>query len=76
MPERAVALKTAGIESGAAVGFIGAVGAFGGYLIPTGFGESIARPAGRSSRSRFYPCFLRFLPRADMVVLPASQPAG
>src|SRR3954454_17522034 len=44
--ERALALKTASIESGAAVGFIGAVGAVGGYLIPTGFGKSIALTGG------------------------------
>jgi NNP family nitrate/nitrite transporter-like MFS transporter len=39
---RALALKAASIESGAALGFIGAVGACGGYLIPRGFGASIA----------------------------------
>jgi len=39
---RAVALKAASIESGAALGFIGAIGACGGYLIPRGFGASIA----------------------------------
>ena len=39
---RAVALKAASIESAAALGFIGAVGACGGYLIPRGFGASIA----------------------------------
>src|SRR5579859_5583709 len=43
---RAEALKTASIESGAAVGFIGAVGAVGGFLIPTGFGKSIALTGG------------------------------
>ncbi len=43
---RALALKTAGIESGAAVGFIGAIGACGGYLIPSGFGKSIATTGG------------------------------
>jgi MFS transporter, NNP family, nitrate/nitrite transporter len=43
---RALALKTAGIESGAALGFIGAVGACGGYLIPSGFGKSIAITGG------------------------------
>jgi MFS transporter, NNP family, nitrate/nitrite transporter len=43
---RAAALKTASIESGAAVGFIGAIGACGGYLIPTGFGKSIAITGG------------------------------
>src|SRR5262245_61996543 len=39
---RALALKAAGLESAAALGFIGAVGACGGYLIPRGFGASIA----------------------------------
>ena len=39
---RALALKSAGVESGAALGFIGAIGACGGYLIPRGFGASIA----------------------------------
>ncbi|MGY3500440.1 MFS transporter [Bradyrhizobium sp. USDA 4471] len=43
---RAMALKTASIESGAAVGFIGAVGAVGGYLIPSSFGKSIAMTGG------------------------------
>ena len=43
---RALAVKTAGIESGAALGFIGAVGACGGYLIPSGFGKSIAITGG------------------------------
>jgi MFS transporter, NNP family, nitrate/nitrite transporter len=39
---RALAVKAASIESAAALGFIGAVGACGGYLIPRGFGASIA----------------------------------
>jgi MFS transporter, NNP family, nitrate/nitrite transporter len=43
---RLAALKTAGIESGAAVGFIGAIGACGGYFIPSGFGKSIAATGG------------------------------
>jgi MFS transporter, NNP family, nitrate/nitrite transporter len=43
---RAAALKTASIESGAAVGFIGAIGACGGYFIPSGFGKSIAITGG------------------------------
>ena len=43
---RAMAIKTASIESGAAVGFIGAVGACGGYFIPSGFGKSIAVTGG------------------------------
>src|SRR5207245_10387215 len=42
----AAALKAASIESGAALGFIGAIGACGGYLIPSGFGKSIALTGG------------------------------
>lgn len=43
---RTLAIKTAGIESGAALGFIGAIGACGGYFIPSGFGKSIAITGG------------------------------
>jgi NNP family nitrate/nitrite transporter-like MFS transporter len=43
---RALAMKAASIESGAALGFIGAIGACGGYLIPRGFGASIAATGG------------------------------
>jgi NNP family nitrate/nitrite transporter-like MFS transporter len=43
---RAAAMKAASIESGAALGFIGAIGACGGYLIPSGFGKSIAITGG------------------------------
>jgi MFS transporter, NNP family, nitrate/nitrite transporter len=39
---RAAAVKAASLESAAALGFIGAVGACGGYLIPRSFGASIA----------------------------------
>src|SRR5690348_11699922 len=43
---RLAAVKAASIESAAALGFIGAVGACGGYLIPRGFGASIAATGG------------------------------
>jgi NNP family nitrate/nitrite transporter-like MFS transporter len=43
---RAMALKAASIESAAALGFIGAIGACGGYLIPRSFGASIAATGG------------------------------
>jgi NNP family nitrate/nitrite transporter-like MFS transporter len=43
---RMAAIKAASIESAAALGFIGAVGACGGYLIPRGFGASIAATGG------------------------------
>ena len=43
---RALALKAGGIEAGAALGFIGAVGSVGGFLIPRGFGASIAATGG------------------------------
>ena len=39
---RLQAIKDASIESAAALGFIGAIGACGGYFIPRGFGASIA----------------------------------
>jgi NNP family nitrate/nitrite transporter-like MFS transporter len=43
---RARALKNASLEAAAALGFIGAIGACGGYLIPRGFGASIAATGG------------------------------
>jgi NNP family nitrate/nitrite transporter-like MFS transporter len=43
---RALALKQAGLEAAASLGFIGAIGACGGYLIPRGFGASIAATGG------------------------------
>ena len=42
----ALALKAGVIESAAALGFIGAIGACGGYLIPRGFGASIGATGG------------------------------
>ena len=54
---RALALKTAGIESGAALGFIGAIGACGGYLIPSGFGKSIALTGGPQLALEIYLAF-------------------
>src|SRR5438067_10149546 len=43
---RLAAIKSAAVESAAALGFIGAIGACGGYLIPRGFGASIAATGG------------------------------
>ena len=43
---RLAAIKAASIEAAAALGVIGAVGACGGYLIPRGFGASIAMTGG------------------------------
>ncbi|HLJ01538.1 MAG TPA: MFS transporter [Bradyrhizobium sp.] len=54
---RHLALKTAGIESGAALGFIGAIGACGGYLIPSGFGKSIAITGGPQMALQIYLVF-------------------
>jgi MFS transporter, NNP family, nitrate/nitrite transporter len=54
---RALALKAAGIESGAALGFIGAVGACGGYFIPRGFGASIAATGGPNLALGIYLAF-------------------
>jgi MFS transporter, NNP family, nitrate/nitrite transporter len=54
---RLAALKAASIESGAAVGFIGAVGAVGGYFIPRGFGASIAVTGGPQLALEIYLAF-------------------
>ncbi len=54
---RALALKIASIESGAALGFIGAIGACGGYLIPSGFGKSIAITGGPQLALEIYLAF-------------------
>jgi MFS transporter, NNP family, nitrate/nitrite transporter len=43
---RALALKAAGIESAAVLGFTSAIGACGGYLIPRSFGASITATGG------------------------------
>ena len=43
---RALALKAGSMEAAAALGFIGAVGSVGGFLIPRGFGASIAATGG------------------------------
>jgi MFS transporter, NNP family, nitrate/nitrite transporter len=54
---RAFAMKAASIESGAALGFIGAIGACGGYLIPSGFGKSIAVTGGPQLAFEIYLAF-------------------
>ena len=54
---RALALKAAGVESAAALGFIGAIGACGGYLIPRGFGASIAATGGPHLALEIYLAF-------------------
>src|ERR1700729_1448488 len=54
---RLAALKAASIESGAAVGFIGAIGAVGGFLIPLGFGKSIAITGGPQLALEIYLAF-------------------
>jgi NNP family nitrate/nitrite transporter-like MFS transporter len=51
------AWTAASIESGAALGFIGAVGACGGYLIPRGFGASIAATGGPHTALAIYLAF-------------------
>jgi MFS transporter, NNP family, nitrate/nitrite transporter len=53
----AAALRAAGIESAAALGFIGAIGACGGYLIPRGFGLSIAATGGPHLALEIYLAF-------------------
>jgi NNP family nitrate/nitrite transporter-like MFS transporter len=54
---RVLAVKAASIESAAALGFIGAVGACGGYLIPRGFGASITATGGPHLALEIYLAF-------------------
>jgi len=54
---RTLALNAARIESGAALGFIGAIGACGGYFIPRGFGASIAATGGPQLALEIYLAF-------------------
>jgi len=54
---KAAALQSASVESAAALGFIGAVGACGGYLIPRGFGASIAATGGPQLALKLYLTF-------------------
>ena len=50
-------MNVARIESGAALGFIGAIGACGGYFIPRGFGASIAATGGPQLALAIYLAF-------------------
>jgi NNP family nitrate/nitrite transporter-like MFS transporter len=54
---RISAVKAASIESAAALGFISAIGACGGYLIPSGFGASIAATGGPHLALEIYLAF-------------------
>ena len=51
---RSLALQSASIESAAALGFIGAIGACGGYFIPRSFGASITATGGPQSALVIY----------------------
>ena len=68
---RALALKTASIESAAALGFIGAIGACGSYLVPRSFGASIAATGSPHLALVGFPRLLRGVCRDHLVVLPA-----
>src|SRR5271163_2491283 len=54
---RVLAVKAARIESAAALGFVSAIGACGGYLIPSGFGKSIAITGGPHLALEIYLAF-------------------
>lgn len=54
---RELALKTAGIESAAVLGFTSAIGAVGGYLIPRAFGASIAASGGPAPALKIFVAF-------------------
>jgi len=55
--DRVLAVKAARIESAAALGFVSAIGACGGYLIPSGFGKSIAITGGPHLALEIYLAF-------------------
>lgn len=44
--QRAASIRSAGIEAAAVIGFSSAIGAYGGFFIPKGFGSSIAITGG------------------------------
>ena len=73
---RAAAVKAASIESAAALGFIGAIGASADILIPRGFGASIAATGAPHLALGILPRLLRDLPGADLVVLSAPEFRG
>ena len=50
-------MRVAPADRGAALGFIGAIGACGGYLIPSGFGKSIAITGGPQLALEIYLAF-------------------
>ena len=54
---RTAAIKAARIESAAALGFISAIGACGGYFIPRGFGASISSTGGPQLALEIYLAF-------------------
>jgi NNP family nitrate/nitrite transporter-like MFS transporter len=54
---RTAAVKAARIESAAALGFISAIGACGGYFIPRGFGASISSTGGPQLALEVYLAF-------------------
>src|SRR5262249_17412934 len=54
---RTMAVNAARIESAAALGFIGAIGACGGYPVPRGFGASIAATGGPHLALEIYLAF-------------------
>jgi MFS transporter, NNP family, nitrate/nitrite transporter len=54
---RILAVNAARIESAAALGFVSAIGACGGYLIPRGFGASIATTGGPHLALEIYLAF-------------------
>ena len=69
---RAEALKTASIESGAAVGFIGAIGAVRRLPDPARLRQVDRADRRSAARADDLPRLLRDLPRHDLVVLPAQ----
>src|ERR1700686_1737100 len=72
---RALALKAAGIESGAALGFIGAIGACGGYLISERFRKANRHHRGPAARAEILSGVLGGWPGAHRFLPLARSPA-
>ena len=70
---RVMAVKAAAIESAAVIGFVSAIGACGGYLIPRSFGASIAATGGPHLALEVFLTYYVTCIARNLVVLPAQD---
>jgi len=72
---RAAALRAARIESAAVLGFIGAIGACGGYLVPRSFAASIRATGSPHGALVSFLCFYVTAIAVTFVVYARAQPS-